>query len=116
MANMKHFSGTEQLTGVYTISPKEFEARFPNETGRKDGSYFFIGRPLDVTITGMSRAQVEALYVPVDRAIEYKTNPSKHKCDARCQNATGRIMKCECSCGGRNHGIGFNAEEITDDN
>ena len=25
---------------------------------------------------------------------------------AACINATGRIMKCECSCGGKNHGRG----------
>lgn len=40
------------------------------------------------------------------RAVEYKLFPSKHACDARCLNATGRVMKCECSCGGRNHGRG----------
>jgi hypothetical protein len=34
--------------------------------------------------------------------IDYKTNPSLHKCDARCQNAKGRT--CECSCGGQYHG------------
>ena len=44
-------------------------------------------------------------YVPV-RKVEYKSNPSKHVCDARCQHATGRTMKCECSCGGKNHGKG----------
>ncbi len=36
------------------------------------------------------------------RIIEYKRNPSLHKCDARCQNAKGRT--CECACGGRFHG------------
>ncbi|GLK86651.1 hypothetical protein [Ancylobacter defluvii] len=40
------------------------------------------------------------------RMIEMKRLPSRHACDARCQNATGRIMKCECACGGRNHGRG----------
>lgn len=38
------------------------------------------------------------------RMIERKSNPSNHKCDARCLNATG--FKCECSCGGRHHGAG----------
>ncbi len=38
------------------------------------------------------------------RAIERKRNPSNHKCDARCLNATGFL--CECSCGGRSHGAG----------
>lgn len=38
------------------------------------------------------------------RKIEFKAFPSRHECDARCTHATGRIMKCECSCGGKNHG------------
>ena len=40
------------------------------------------------------------------RMIEYKSQPSRHECDARCINATGKIMRCECSCGGKNHGRG----------
>jgi len=40
------------------------------------------------------------------RYIEMKPMPSRHECDSRCVNATGRIMKCECSCGGKNHGKG----------
>lgn len=36
------------------------------------------------------------------RKIERKANPSNHKCDARCLTAKG--FKCECSCGGKNHG------------
>jgi hypothetical protein len=42
--------------------------------------------------------------VTVSRAIERKSFPSNHVCDARCQNAKG--FKCECSCGGKNHGKG----------
>lgn len=38
------------------------------------------------------------------RQIEFKAFARKHECDARCLNATGRVMKCECSCGGKNHG------------
>lgn len=44
--------------------------------------------------------------LPVERVIEYKSNPSRHECDARCLNADGKIMRCECSCGGKNHGRG----------
>lgn len=51
-------------------------------------------------------------WVQCNRAVEYKKNPSRHECDDRCMNATGRIMKCECRCGGKNHGKGssFRAE------
>ena len=45
-------------------------------------------------------------WVKADRVVEYKSSPSRHACDARCLNATGRIMKCECACGGKNHGRG----------
>lgn len=40
------------------------------------------------------------------RVVERKSNPSLHACDARCIGATGKIMRCECSCGGKNHGKG----------
>lgn len=45
-----------------------------------------------------------AIKVQCSRAIEFKRNPSLHKCDARCLNAKGH--SCECSCGGANHGKG----------
>lgn len=41
-----------------------------------------------------------------ERVVEFKSSPSRHKCDDRCIHATGKIMKCECSCGGKNHGRG----------
>lgn len=48
-----------------------------------------------------------------NRMIEMKASPSKHECDDRCINATGRVMKCECSCGGKNHGRGaFNCSAV----
>jgi hypothetical protein len=45
-------------------------------------------------------------WVRVTRKVEMKSFPIRHECDARCMNATGRIMKCECACGGKNHGRG----------
>jgi hypothetical protein len=41
-------------------------------------------------------------WVKVTRAIEFKSSPSLHQCDDRCTHARGH--KCECSCGGANHG------------
>lgn len=38
----------------------------------------------------------------VERRIDRPSFSRNHKCDARCQNATGR--KCECACQGKNHG------------
>lgn len=45
-------------------------------------------------------------YLPANRVVRLKSNPSKHECDARCMFAKGRTMQCECSCGGKNHGAG----------
>lgn len=45
-------------------------------------------------------------WIKVTRVVHYKQLPSKHECDARCMNASGRTMQCECSCGGKNHGRG----------
>ena len=40
----------------------------------------------------------------IAREVRGRYNP-KLKCGARCQNATG--FDCECSCGGKNHGAGY---------
>lgn len=87
MANIKFFAEhngeTVQLTGIWHDS---------KTSGRKAGH--FSGLTPDST-------RVQAA-----RMVEYRSNPSKHACDARCLNATGLVMKCECSCGGKNHGRG----------
>jgi hypothetical protein len=79
MANIKHFADT--ATGTI---------EFTRVDVRQDGAYGFDGRA----------------WVKSTRKVEYKSHASKHECDARCFNATGRIMKCECACGGKNHGKG----------
>jgi len=45
----------------------------------------------------------EKATLPVTRTIYFKSNPSLHVCDARCRHAKGH--NCECSCGGKFHGI-----------
>lgn len=88
MANIKYFSGETELVAksVHHIGRDAF--------GTPTG---FV--PVFVPGHGWDRGVVKA-----DRVIEYKSNPSRHECDARCTHATGKIMKCECSCGGKNHG------------
>lgn len=44
--------------------------------------------------------------VRITRTVQMKSYPSRHECDSRCLNASGRSMNCECACGGRNHGRG----------
>lgn len=80
MANIRYFTGTDQLTSV-----------------QHDGSIYTSAKHF-------SGLRCDGVHVQVERAIERKSNPSNHKCDARCLNATG--FRCECSCGGKNHGAG----------
>lgn len=87
MAMIKYFAGEQQLQGVH-----ERNGKLVGYVS-KDDLFFVAGQGWQG-------------YTVVDRTIEYKTNPSRHECDARCINATGRIMKCECSCGGKYHGRG----------
>lgn len=42
----------------------------------------------------------------ITRKVEMKSFPSRHECNSACINASGRIMRCECACGGKNHGRG----------
>lgn len=89
MANIKYFSGSTELV-----------ARSVHHIGR-DAFGTPVGFTPVWTGTAWNRGTVKA-----DRKVQYKSNPSKHECDARCINATGRTMQCECSCGGKNHGRG----------
>ncbi len=65
--------------------------------------------PPPSSIVGTLRLQWERGTVQANRVVRYKTSPSRHECDARCVNATGRTMNCECACGGKNHGAGFSS-------
>ncbi len=86
---------TVQLAWISTLDNREFDSLFPGIKGRRSDSFSrFVGY-LD---NSTKRP------VPTFRAIEFKVNPSLHKCDARCQHAKGH--SCECSCGGKNHGKG----------
>ena len=88
MASIKHFNGANELSGVHE---------------RKGGKMFGYVSKSDLFFVVGEGWQG---YVPVERSVEFKSNPSRHECDARCLNATGRVMKCECVCGGKNHGRG----------
>lgn len=117
MATFKYFSdlnGTSvELTHLDAMDNKAFEAKFPGIKGYKyDGYRMRTGQPVDFTPVFDRAAQRWTRDTrPVTRVIQYKSNPSKHICDARCMNATGKTMQCECSCGGKNHGKGFSCEE-----
>ena len=92
MAKIKYFNGDELLSGVFSAPKDRFilAGGIPSKHNR-DGQSFWMGYPL----VGNP--------VPVTRKIEYKSNPSKHVCGAKCRQATGHV--CECECGGKFHGI-----------
>jgi hypothetical protein len=92
---MRYFNGDTELKSMRPMLRTTFAAQFGDVPAKRyDGFSVMVG--LDETRT----------LKPIERVIEYKGNPSLHRCDARCMNATGKIMKCECSCGGKNHGRG----------
>lgn len=98
-ATVKYFAadGT-QLHGVFGLDNKKFDALFPGVTGKRwDSFHKFAGFPEGARFTMSGEGSL-----PIVRIIDFKKNPSLHKCDARCQHAKGRT--CECSCGGKNHG------------
>lgn len=101
MATVKYFNGETELVAVTSMQNKEFAAKFPNVKGRRyDGFSMRVG-----VAAGMKWSDA----IPVERIINYKSNPSRHECDARCMGATGKTMNCECRCGGKNHGrMSFN--------
>lgn len=111
MAKTLYFSGDVELDRITAISNKDFAKLFPGVKGRKyDGISMQVGQPVDFKGVFVQGQGWTKDYRAVERIVNYKSNPSKHECDARCMNANGRTMNCECSCGGKNHGKGFSCE------
>lgn len=109
----KYFNGEIELSRIQPMDNAEFSRLFPGVKGRRyDGYSMQVGQPTDFTPVWDRAADCWTRNLkPVERVINYKVNGSKHVCDARCMNAAGRTMNCECSCGGKNHGNGgFRAE------
>jgi hypothetical protein len=94
MAKVRYFSGTQELGSVHSEATSRFLAigGIKSKHNAFDSFSRMVGRPIDGP---------DAI-LPVTRKIFFKSNPSLHKCDARCMGATGH--DCECSCGGKNHG------------
>lgn len=92
MARIKYFADTATGTLAWVDGQRGV---------RHDGGRSFSG--FDAT---------SGQWVKVTRVVEMRANPSRHECDDRCINATGRVMKCECACGGKNHGRGAPVCEV----
>lgn len=99
MANIRYFSDIEaepvELHGIFGMGNERVAERWPGVKAlRMDSWTRWVGFGPDKEVR------------PVTRKVEFKRFPSRHECDARCRHATGRVMRCECSCGGKNHGRG----------
>ena len=89
---IKYFNGDKQLDGARMASLDQFLA-----LGGVKNKHNFVSP--SQRMIGWIGNQL----FPVTRKIDYKSNPSKHKCSAKCLSATGHV--CECECGGKNHGL-----------
>ena len=95
MAQIKYFNGTDELIHIQPVPNAQFLAM--GGVRGKPNYYDSFKRLAGVTADGR--------LVPVERAIEYKRFPSLHVCSGKCIN--GKVNgACECSCGGKNHGVG----------
>lgn len=96
MKDYRYYNGDVQLTQVTSFDRAAAAKLWPGQKFiRLDSFSIMVGR------------NDAGALVPAHRVVAYKKfGASKHKCDARCLNATGRVMNCECSCGGKNHGLG----------
>lgn len=91
---VRYFSGEREIVWPIPMANEKFNEMFPGKIAKRyDGYSRLVGHPIDD----------KTVLLPIDRIIEYKRNPSLHKCDSRCQCAKGG--QCECSCGGQYHGI-----------
>ncbi len=93
MARVTYYSGEVELASVYPIANSRFRAI--GGTFSRHNAYDGFRR-----MAGESGGAV----FPVTRKVFFKSNPSRHKCGAKCLHAKGH--DCECECGGKNHGRG----------
>jgi hypothetical protein len=102
-ATVKYYSGEKELKEIWPVRIPEFVSLFPfvdikkhKKSSIKKGLWYDDFSVL----VGMDE---DGETLPITRKVAYKKNPSLHKCDGRCRSAKGH--SCECSCGGKNHGI-----------
>jgi hypothetical protein len=101
----KFFSGTEQVFDAISMDNRKVVSTFGALVGKKSDSFSRL-----VGFAKNTHSMDRAAFIgakPITRVIDFKSNPSLHKCDARCRHAKGNC--CECSCGGKFHGAGEQA-------
>lgn len=107
---VKYFAGTKQVFDVRPVETTKFRELFGSVSAKnyEIGYSKMVGfDSANDTFNQDAKRWNHDLLIgaqPVTRVIEFKKNPSLHKCDARCRHAKGN--NCECSCGGQFHGAG----------
>ena len=93
---IKYFNQANELSNIQSIPVAEFKSigGITSKANWVDSFKRLVG----VTADGR--------LVPVERAIEYKKQPSLHVCNSKCLNGKHNGT-CECQCGGANHGLGL---------
>lgn len=92
----RYFSGETELATFYPLPRATVRAKFPAGAIKKyDDFSLKVG-----TIDGRYSATD---FLPVTRVIRFNPNGTRHECGSRCRSAKG--CDCECSCGGKFHGI-----------
>lgn len=85
------------FSGLIELKPKSVHYNMLNKR---------VGEPIDYEPIYITGEGWQHNYLPVNRIVRYHNVHLKHECDARCINASGHTMNCECACGGKNHGKG----------
>lgn len=104
MANVKYFNGDVEFSNIRPMDKKEFANLFGSAKSLKWDSFSRMVGEYGPKTWNPETKKYDVAMLPVERAITYKSNPSKHKCSAKCTEAKGFL--CECECGGKNHGAG----------
>lgn len=88
--------GAIELNGCNPMDNEKFTAKFGGVLAlRYDSFSRMVGYAGNWTLGSV---------MPITRRISYKSNPSLHECGAKCRSGKPGGV-CECSCGGKNHGV-----------
>jgi hypothetical protein len=93
---IKYFNNDSELKNIHAVPNAQFVALGGIKSSAN--AYDSFKRLVGVTKDGA--------LVAVERKIDYKKFPSLHTCNAKCLNGK-HDGACECSCGGKNHGLGM---------
>jgi hypothetical protein len=106
-AQIKYFAGVAEYDGTQVQSEpaKVYAEWFPDRSWGIAHGYGTKHIPIANAVRLGLRLLVtkESNPRPIDRIVEFRKTANPTVCNAKCRSARGPM--CDCSCGGRNHGI-----------